>query len=56
MAVALRVQYEPGWTTTILYQIGIHLQLQDTYTKRRQRKHDLDCARKVHLKYKKQKI
>jgi len=53
MAAALRVQYGPGWTTTILHQIGIHSQLQDAYTKRRKRKHDLNCARKVHLKYKK---
>jgi len=30
MTAALRVQYGPGWTTTILHQIGIHSQLQDT--------------------------
>ena len=56
MAAALRVQYGPGWTTSILHQIGIKSQPQEEYTKRRKRKRDLDNARKVCQKYKKRRL
>ena len=56
MAAALRVQYGPGWTTSILRQIGIQSQPQDQYMKRRKQKCDLDNARKVCLKYKKRRL
>ena len=53
MAATLRVQYGPGWTTSILHQIGIKSQPQEEYTKRRKQKCDLHNARKVCQKYKK---
>ena len=56
MAAALRVQYGPGWTTSILNQMGIQSQPQDEYTKRRKQKCELDNARKVCLKYKKRRL
>ena len=56
MAAGLRVQYGPGWTTSILNQMGIQSQPQDEHTKRRKRKCELDNARKVCLKYKKRRL
>ena len=56
MAAALRVQYGPGWTTSILNSFGIHSTLCDEFTNGRKRKHNNDSARKVSLKYKKQRL
>ena len=56
MAAALRVQYGPGWTTSILNNMGIKSSICDKFTNRRKRKHDKDNARKVLLKYKKQRL
>ena len=54
MAAALQVQYGPGWTTSILNNMGIKSSICDEFTNRRKRKHDKDNARKDLLKYKKQ--
>ena len=56
MAAALRVQYGPGWTTPILNNLGIQSSICDDFTNRRKRKHDKDSARKILLKYKKQRL
>ena len=54
MAAALRVQHGPGWTTSILNNLGIQSFICDKYTIGRKQKHDKDNARKILLKYKKQ--
>ena len=58
MAAALRVQHGSGWTTTVLQSMGCRdiLELSNQFTIRRKRKHDHDLARKVNLKYKKQRL
>ena len=58
MAAALRIQYGSGWTTTVLQSIGLtdDLELSNQFTIRRKRKHNRDWARKVCLKYKKQRL
>ena len=56
MAAALRVQFGPGWTTSILNSLGIQSTLCDKFTNSRKRKHDRDTARKITLKYKKQRL
>ena len=56
MAAALRVQFGPGWTTSILNSFGIQSTLCDKFTNSRKRKHDRDSARKITLKYKKQRM
>ena len=58
MAAALRVQHGPGWIGTVLTSMGIsgQLQLLDQFTNRRKRKHVQDAARKISLKYKKQRL
>ena len=56
MAAALRVQYGPGWTTSVLSSLGIQSSICDEFTNRRKRKHDKDSARKILLKYKKQRL
>ena len=56
MAAALRVQFGPGWTTSILNSFGIQSTVFDKYTSSRKRKHDRDTARKITLKYKKQRL
>ena len=56
MAAALRVQYGPGWTTSILMNFGVQSSICDEFTNRRKRKHDKDSARKILLKYKKQRL
>ena len=56
MAAALHVQFGPGWTTSILNSFGIHSTLCDDFTSSRKRKHDRDSARKISLKYKKQRL
>ena len=58
MAAALRVQHGPGWIGTVLMSMGIggQLQLLDQFTNRRKRKHVQDAARKISLKYKKQRL
>ena len=53
---ALRVQFGPGWTTPILSSFGIQSTICDEYTSSRKRKHDRDTARKITLKYKKQRL
>ena len=54
MAAALRIQFGPGWTTSILNNFGIHSTASDEFTNSRKRKHDRDSTRKISLKYKKQ--
>ena len=58
MAAALRIQYGSGWTTTALQFMGARddLELSNQFTIRRKQKHDRDSARKVCLKYKKQRL
>ena len=56
MAAALRVQFGPGWTTSILNSFGIQSTVFDKFTSSRKRKHDRDTARKITLKYKKQRL
>ena len=58
MAAALRVQNGSGWTTTVLQSMGCtdNLELSKQFTIRRKRKHDHDLARKLSLKYKKQRL
>ena len=58
MAAALRVQHGPGWTATTLMAMGNtrELDLLDQFTTRRKRKHVKDSARKISLKYKKQRL
>ena len=56
MAAALRVQFGPGWTTSILNSFGIHSTLCNEFTNSRKRKHDKDSARNISLKYKKQRM
>ena len=58
MAAALRIQHGSGWTTTVLQSMGLRdeLQLSNQFTIRRKRKHNCDSARKVCLKYKKQRL
>ena len=58
MAAALRVQHGPGWIATVLMSMGIggQLQLLDQFTNKRKRKHTQDAARKISLKYKKQRL
>ena len=56
MAAALRVQHGPGWTTSILNNLGVQSSICDKYTIGRKRKHDKDNARKILLKYKKQRL
>ena len=56
MATALRVQHGPGWITTALGHFGIRSKLTDEFTRKRKRKHELDNARKVLLKYKKRRL
>ena len=40
MAAALQVQYGPGWTTSILNNMGIQSSICDEFTNRRKQKHD----------------
>ena len=58
MAAALRIQYGSGWTTTVSQFMGVSddLELSNQFTIRRKQKHDCDSARKVCLKYKKQRL
>lgn len=56
MAAALRVQYGPGWTTSVLSNLGVQSSIYDEFTNGRKRKHNKDSARKVLLKYKKQRL
>ena len=56
MAAALRVQFGPGWTTSILNNFGIQSSLYNEFTNSRKRKHNQDSARKISLKYKKQRL
>ena len=59
MAAALRVQHGPGWTATVLLAMGnntAELDVLDQFTNRRKRKHVKDSARKITLKYKKQRL
>ena len=58
MAAALRVQHGLGWTATTLMAMGNtrELDLLDQFTTRRKRKHVKDSARKISLKYKKQRL
>ena len=56
MAAALHVQFGPGWTTSILNNLGIHSTLCDEFTNSCKRKHEQDSARKISLKYKKQRM
>ena len=56
MAAALRVQCGPGWTTSILNDLGICSPICDKFTEGRKRKHDNDNARKILQKYKKQRL
>ena len=58
IAAALRIQHGSGWTTTVLRSMGLsdNLELSNQFTIRRKRKHDRDSARKVCLKYKKQRL
>ena len=58
MAAALRIQHGSGWTTTVLQSMGLsdELQLSNQFTIRRKWKHNHDLARKVCLKYKKQRL
>ena len=58
MAAALRIQHGSGWTITVLRSMGLsdNLELSNQFTIRRKRKHDRDSARKVCLKYKKQRL
>ena len=56
MAAALCVQFGPGWTTSILNCLGIQSTLCDKFTNSWKRKHDRDSARKITLKYKKQRL
>ena len=56
MAAALRVQFGPGWTTSILKNFDIHSTLCNDFTNSRKRKHEQDTARKISLKYKKQRL
>lgn len=56
MAAALRVQNGPGWTTSILNHLGLQSSICDKFTIGRKRKHDKDTARKILLKYKKQRL
>ena len=56
MAAALRVQFGSGWTASILNSFGIHSTVCDEFTNSHKRKHDRDSARKISLKYKKQRL
>ena len=58
MAAALRVQHGTGWTIPVMHSMGITSGLEqlEKLTNRRKQKHDLDSARKVSLKYKKQRL
>jgi len=59
MATAIRVQHGMEWTIPVTHSImGITSGLEqlEKVTNRRKRKHDLDLARKVSLKCKKQKL
>jgi len=56
MAAALRVQFGPGWTTPTLANFGIHSSICDNFTTTRKRKYDHDSARKISIKYKKQRL
>ena len=55
MAVALCIQYGPGWTTSILNNFGIQSSICDNFTTTRKQKQDRDSACKISLKYKKQR-
>ena len=58
MAGVLRIHHGSGWTTTVLRSMGLgdNLELSNQFTIRRKQKHDHDSARKVCLKYKKQRL
>ena len=56
MAAALRVQNGPSWTTSILNRMGLQSSICDKFTIGRKQKHDKNTARKVLLKYKKQRL
>jgi len=56
MSAALRVQYGLGWVVPVLNKMGIQSQPITTFAARGKRKHDQDRARKVLLRYKKQRI
>ena len=58
MAAALQMQHGSGWTTTVLQSMGLsnELQLSNQFTIRRKQKHNRDSARKISLKYKKQRL
>jgi len=58
MAAALRVQHGTEWTIPVMHSMGITSGLEqlEKLTNRRKWKHDLDSARKVSLKYKKQRL
>ena len=55
-AALLHVQFGSGWTTSILNSFGIYSTVCDEFTNSRKRKHDRDSARKINLKYKKQRL
>ena len=55
-AALLRVQFGSGWTTSILNSFGIYSTVCDEFTNIWKRKHDRDSARKINLKYKKQRL
>ena len=59
MAAALRVQCGPDWIAQVWRRLGFNipaLDVVDTHGNRRKRKHTLDSARKVLVKYKRQRL
>ena len=60
MAAALKVQYGSGWKAAVLQFMVVRddLELSNQFTirRKRKRKHNRDSARKVCLKYKKQRL
>jgi len=58
MAAALRVQHGSNWTIPVLNSMGITSGLDqlEKVTNRRKRKHERDSARKLSLRYKKQRL
>ena len=56
MAAALHVQFGPGWTTSVLNSFDIHSTLCNEFSNSQKQKHNRDSARKVSIKYKKQRL
>ena len=56
MAAAVCVKFGSGWTTSILNSFGIPSTACDEFTNTHKRMHDRDSARKISLKYKKQRL